>query len=82
VRLLILILAVAMALEQIAVAQTVVQTAFSIAFGAVMTGWPLRLGLAVRASPAASSSNSFRSDRQPTLIGCPIYESARSVRLA
>jgi hypothetical protein len=45
VRLLILILAVAMALEQIAVAQTVVLTAFAIAFGAVMTGLAIAFGI-------------------------------------
>lgn len=45
VRLLILVLAVAMALEQIAVAQTVVLTAFAIAFGAVMMGLAIALGI-------------------------------------
>jgi hypothetical protein len=45
VRLLILILAVAMALEQIAVAQTVVLTAFAIAFGAVMIGLAIAFGI-------------------------------------
>jgi hypothetical protein len=45
VRFLILILAVAMALEQIAVAQTVVLTAFAIAFGAVMIGMAIAFGI-------------------------------------
>jgi hypothetical protein len=45
VRLLILVLAVAMALEQIAVAQTVVLTAFAIAFGAVMIGLAIAFGI-------------------------------------
>lgn len=45
VRSLILILAVAMALEQIAVAQTVVLTAFAIAFGAVMIGLAIAFGI-------------------------------------
>jgi hypothetical protein len=45
VRYLILILAIAMALEQIAVAQTVVLTAFAIAFGAVMLGLALAFGI-------------------------------------
>jgi Mechanosensitive ion channel, conserved TM helix len=45
VRFLILILAVAMALEHIAVAQTVVLTAFAIAFGAVMLGVAIALGI-------------------------------------
>jgi uncharacterized protein YneF (UPF0154 family) len=45
VRFLILILAVAMALEQIAVARTVVLTAFAIAFGAVMLGLALAFGI-------------------------------------
>jgi hypothetical protein len=45
VRLLIQILAVAMALEQIAVAQTVVLTAFAIAFGAVMFGLAIAFGI-------------------------------------
>jgi hypothetical protein len=45
VRFLILILAVAMALEQIAVAQTVVLTAFAIAFGAVMIGLAIAFGI-------------------------------------
>jgi len=45
VRSLILVLAVAMALEQIAVAQTVVLTAFAIAFGAVMIGLAIAFGI-------------------------------------
>jgi hypothetical protein len=45
VRLLIVVLAVAMALEQIAVAQTVVLTAFAIAFGAVMIGLAIAFGI-------------------------------------
>jgi hypothetical protein len=45
VRLLILVLAVAMALEQVAVAQTVVLTAFAIAFGAVMLGAAVAFGI-------------------------------------
>jgi hypothetical protein len=45
VRVLSLILAVAMALEQIAVAQTVVLTAFAIAFGAVMIGLAIAFGI-------------------------------------
>jgi Mechanosensitive ion channel, conserved TM helix len=45
VRFLIVILAVAMALEQIAVAKTVVLTAFAIAFGAVMFGLALAFGI-------------------------------------
>jgi hypothetical protein len=45
VRALILILAVAMALEQIAVAQTVVLTAFAIAFGALMAGLAIAFGI-------------------------------------
>jgi hypothetical protein len=45
VRYLILILAIAMALEQIAIAQTVVQTAFAIAFGAVMLGMAIAFGI-------------------------------------
>ena len=45
VRFLILVLAVAMALEQIAVAQTVVLTAFAIAFGAVMIGLAIAFGI-------------------------------------
>jgi hypothetical protein len=43
VRVLIVVLAVAMALEQIEIARGVVLTAFAIAFGSVMFGWPLRL---------------------------------------
>jgi hypothetical protein len=45
VRFLIVILAVAMALEQIAVAKTVVLTAFAIAFGAVMLGLAIAFGI-------------------------------------
>jgi len=45
VRFLILVLAVVMALEQIAVAQTVVLIAFSIAFGAVMIGLAIAFGI-------------------------------------
>lgn len=45
VRFLILILTVAMALEQIAVARTVVLTAFAIAFGAVMLGMAIAFGI-------------------------------------
>lgn len=45
VRFLILILTVAMALEQIAIAQTVVLTAFAIAFGAVMLGLAIAFGI-------------------------------------
>lgn len=45
VRFLILVMAVAMALEQIAVAQTVVLTAFAIAFGAVMIGLAIAFGI-------------------------------------
>jgi hypothetical protein len=45
VRFLILILAIAMALEQIAVAQTVVLTAFAITFGAVMAGLAIAFGI-------------------------------------
>lgn len=45
VRYLIVILAVAMALEQIAVATTVVLTAFAIAFGAIMLGLAVALGI-------------------------------------
>ena len=45
VRFLILILTVAMALEQIAVARTVVLTAFGIAFGAVMLGIAISFGI-------------------------------------
>jgi hypothetical protein len=45
VRFLILVLAVAMALEQIAVAQTVVLTAFAIAFGAIMIGLAIAFGI-------------------------------------
>jgi Mechanosensitive ion channel, conserved TM helix len=45
VRLLIIVLVVAMALEQIAVAQTVVLTAFAIAFGAVMLGLAIAFGI-------------------------------------
>jgi len=45
VRLLILVLAVAMALEQVAVARTVVLTAFAIAFGAVMLGAAIAFGI-------------------------------------
>ncbi len=44
-RFLIVILAVAMALEQIAVARAVVLTAFAIAFGAVMFGLALAFGI-------------------------------------
>lgn len=45
VRFLILVLAVAMSLEQIAVAQTVVLAAFAIAFGAVMLGLAIAFGI-------------------------------------
>lgn len=45
VRALVLILAVAMALEQVAVAQTVVLAAFAIAFGAVMLGLAIAFGI-------------------------------------
>jgi hypothetical protein len=45
VRLLIVVLAVAMALEQIAVAKTVVLTAFAIAFGAVMLAAAIAFGI-------------------------------------
>jgi hypothetical protein len=45
VRLLILVLTVAMALEQIEVAQTVVLTAFAVAFGAVMLGAAVAFGI-------------------------------------
>jgi hypothetical protein len=45
VRLLILLLAVAMALEQIGVAQAVVLRAFTIAFGAVMLGAAIAFGI-------------------------------------
>jgi Conserved TM helix len=48
VRTLILVLAVAMALEQIAVAQTVVLTAFGIAFGALMFGLAIAFGMGGR----------------------------------
>ena len=45
VRGLVLILAVAMALDQIAVARTIVLTAFAIAFGAVMLGLAIAFGV-------------------------------------
>jgi hypothetical protein len=45
VRGLVLILAAAMALDQIAVAQTIVLTAFAIAFGAVMLGLAIAFGV-------------------------------------
>jgi len=45
VRFLIMILTIAMALEQIAVATTVVLTAFAIAFGAVMLGVAIAFGI-------------------------------------
>lgn len=45
VRFLIVILAVAMALEQLGVAKTVVLTAFAIAFGAVMLGLAIAFGI-------------------------------------
>jgi len=45
VRLLILLLTVAMALDQIAVARAVVLTAFAIAFGAVMLGLAIAFGI-------------------------------------
>ena len=45
VRFLIVILTVAMALEQIAVATTIVATAFAIAFGAVMLGLAIAVGV-------------------------------------
>lgn len=45
VRFLILILAVAMALEQVAIARTVVLTAFAIAFGAVMLSIAIAFGI-------------------------------------
>jgi hypothetical protein len=45
VRLLILILAAAMALEQIAVARMIVLTAFAIAFGAVMLALAIAVGI-------------------------------------
>jgi small-conductance mechanosensitive channel len=45
VRFLIVVLTVAMALEQIAVATTVVLTAFAIAFGAVMIGLAIAFGI-------------------------------------
>jgi len=45
VRFLIVILTVAMALEQIAVATTIVATAFAIAFGAVMLGLAIAFGV-------------------------------------
>lgn len=45
VRGLVLILAVAMALDQIAVARTIVLTAFTIAFGAVMLGLAIAFGV-------------------------------------
>jgi hypothetical protein len=45
VRFLIGILAIAMALEEIAVARAIVQTAFAIAFGAVMLGLAIALGI-------------------------------------
>ena len=46
VRALVLILAAAMALDQIAVARTIVLTAFAIAFGAVMLGLAIAFGVA------------------------------------
>ena len=45
VRLMILILAVAMALDHVSVARTVVLTAFAIAFGAVMLGLAIAFGI-------------------------------------
>ncbi len=45
VRWLVLILAAAMALDQIAVARTIVLTAFAIAFGAVMLGLAIAFGV-------------------------------------
>jgi hypothetical protein len=45
VRFLIVVLAVAMAMEQIAVAKTVVLTAFAIAFGAIMLGLAIAFGV-------------------------------------
>lgn len=45
VRMLVLILAAAMALDQIAVARTIVLTAFAIAFGAVMLGLAIAFGV-------------------------------------
>jgi len=45
VRFLILVLSVAMALEQVAVARTVVLTAFAIAFGAIMLGLAIAFGI-------------------------------------
>jgi hypothetical protein len=44
-RSIIVILSVAMALEQIAVAKTVVLTAFAIAFGAIMLGFAIAIGI-------------------------------------
>ena len=45
VRFLIMVLSVAMALEQVAVARTVVLTAFAIAFGAIMLGLAIAFGI-------------------------------------
>jgi len=45
VRFMIMMLAAAMALEQVAVARSVVLTAFAIAFGAVMLGFAIALGI-------------------------------------
>jgi hypothetical protein len=45
VRLLIIVLAAAMALEQIAVARTIVLTAFAIAFGAIMLALAIAVGI-------------------------------------
>ena len=45
VRALVLILAAAMALDQIAVARTIVLTAFAIAFGAIMLGLAIAFGV-------------------------------------
>jgi hypothetical protein len=48
VRLFLVILTVAMALEQVAVAKSVVLITFSIAFGAVMLGFAIAFGLGGR----------------------------------
>jgi hypothetical protein len=66
VRFLVLLLTVAMALDQVAVARSVVVTAFAITFGAVMLGLGIALG--VGGGPVANRilENLIKPDRQDT----------------
>jgi hypothetical protein len=65
VRLFLVILTVAMALEQVAVAKSVVLITFSIAFGAVMLGFAIAFGLGGRDVARRFLERQFTEESQP-----------------